>query len=204
MKSILLSVVSLALVFMTAAPVAAQSEASGSLPEKMVVKLDFTQGWPFEEPARGEDEQNRRGETYVGDTYTFAYEDASAYGEGEFQLELPFFFRGNGEPYVYVRKRCFFPGSKNCRMTIPAVEGMRLESVTMETRNGASFPKGFKIKREDFSDIAECQTPSYKGSPAVVGFPTPEGADTEPGARYFMSFTDAGTQITTITIVYMK
>lgn len=204
MKSILLPVVSLALVFMTAAPVAAQSEASGSLPEKMVVKLDFTQGWPFEEPARGEDEQNRRGETYVGDTYTFAYEDASAYGEGEFQLELPFFFRGNGEPYVYVRKRCFFPGSKNCRMTIPAVEGMRLESVTMETRNGASFPKGFKIKREDFSDIAECQTPSYKGAPAVVGFPTPDGADTEPGERYFMSFTDAGTQITTITIVYMK
>lgn len=204
MKSILLPVVSLALVFMTAAPVAAQSEASGSLPEKMVVKLDFTQGWPFEEPARGEDEQNRRGETYVGDTYTFAYEDASAYGEGEFRLELPFFFRGNGEPYVYVRKRCFFPGSKNCRMTIPAVEGMRLESVTMETRNGASFPKGFKIKREDFSDIAECQAPSYKGAPAVVGFPTPEGADTEPGERYFMSFTDAGTQITTITIVYMK
>lgn len=204
MKSILLSVLSLALVFMTATPGAAQSEVSGNLPEKMVVKLDFTKDWPFEEPVKSEDEQNKRGETYLGDTYTFAYEDASAYGEEEFQLELPFFFRGNGEPYVYVRKRCFFPGSKNCRMTIPAVEGMRLESVTMETRNGASFPKGFKIKREDFSDIAECLSPSYKGSPAVVDFPTPDGADTAPGARYFMSFTDAGTQITTITIVYMK
>ena len=203
MKAILLSAMSLALFFMTATSGAAQTTVSGSLPKKMEVKLDFTQHWPFNEPVKSEARQNQKGGKYLGDTYTYTHKGTSADG-AEYQVNLPFFFRANGEPHVYARARCFFPGSKNCRMTIPAVEGMRLESVVLETRNGSEYPKGFKIKNEDFTDLAECLSPSYKGSPAVVKFPTPEGSDTKKGTSYFMSFTDAGTQITSITLVYTK
>ena len=204
MKAILLSAMSLALFFMTATSGAAQTTVSGSLPKKMEVKLDFTQHWPFNEPVKSEARQNQKGGKYLGDTYTYTHKGVSANGAEEYQVNLPFFFRANAKPHVYARARYFDPGSKNCRMTIPAVEGMRLESVILETRNGSEYPKGFKIKNEDFTDLAECLSPSYKGSPAVVKFPTPEGSDTKKGTSYFMSFTDANTHITSITLVYTK
>lgn len=169
---------------------------SAELPEKVEIILDFTMSWPFNESVCSVENQAKRGEVFMGEPYSHT--------EFYTQTDYSFFIRGNIEPYEYVRGKYFKPGSKNARITLPAIPCMRLKSVTMEVRNGAQYSKGFKIIRKDYSDLAACQNMASAGNPAVVEFPTAMGADTEAGRQYYMSFTSSNIQVTAIKLVYVK
>ena len=195
MKSLVLPLLALLFVSVDASAVEKSSSAD-ELPEKLELRLDFTMAWPFNESPLRADLQAKIGDRYVGDPYTFT--------DYETLTEHSFFIRGNAKAYGYARANFFDPGSKNARITLPAIMGMRLMSVTMEVKNGPEYPKGFKIVRKDYSDLAQCRNLGSAGTPAVLEFPTVYGEDTEVGRQYYMNFTSPSTQITCITLVYVR
>jgi len=179
------------------------------LPEEVIIDLNFYQNWPFVEPVLDSENQNQKqsesgDNVYTGDVYTLPYE--YSYEGKSMTAELKFLLRGNLAAYNHTpagTASSFFPGSANARMAIPGVADRYLKSVTMSVRNGEQYKKGFRLSTVTYSDIAECESPAYAGSPAVLSFPV-AGQNSIKGMPYFMYFTNGSTSVTSIRLVYTK
>ena len=183
------------------------------LPEEVTIDLNFYQNWPFVEPVldsenqKQEQKQSESGDIYIvytGDVYTLPYE--YSYEGKNMTAELKFLLRGNLAAYNHTpagMASSFSPGSANARMAIPGVADRYLKSVTMSVRNGEQYKKGFRLSTVTYSDIAECESSAYAGSPAVLSFPV-AGQNSIKGMPYFMYFTNGSTSVTSIRLVYTK
>ena len=183
------------------------------LPEEVTIDLNFYQNWPFVEPVldsenqKQEQKQSESGDIYIvytGDVYTLPYE--YSYEGKSMTAELKFLLRGNLAAYNHTpagMASSFSPGSANARMAIPGVADRYLKSVTMSVRNGEQYKKGFRLSTVTYADIAECESPAYAGSPAVLSFPV-AGQNSIKGMPYFMYFTNGSTSVTSIRLVYTK
>lgn len=179
------------------------------LPEEVTIDLNFYQNWPFVEPVLDSENQNQKqsesgDNVYTGDVYTLPYE--YSYEGKSMTAELKFLLRGNLTAYNHTpagTASSFSPGSANARIAIPGVADRYLKSVTMSVRNGEQYKKGFRLSTVTYSDIAECESPAYAGSPAVLSFPV-AGQNSIKGMPYFMYFTNGSTSVTSIRLVYTK
>ena len=172
------------------------------IPDEISIKLDFGRNvWPFVEPVLSEDKQVKSETgTYTGDTYTYEY--AYELNSKEVTRCLEFFIRGNNNPYKL--DKTFNPGSKNSRITLPALPGRYLKAVKLETTNSATYPKGFKLQDMDWKDLAQSPVKSSKDNPAVLSFPTNDGVVTESGTAYHMYFTEGSASIVSISLLYSE
>ena len=191
---------SFVLATIVAATAPSEAEQKVSLPEEFTLNLDFKAGWPFEEYCRKTSEQNLA----KGDTYTYVYEyevDGKKASE-----EFKFLIYGNKTNYKYlkgtgdgVKTLRPDPKSATSRITLPAVPGRYLKSVTLHVCIAHS--KRFAIvDSKTWKVIAESEG-STSSSPATITFPT-AGVSTQPGKPYYMRLIDTNMLVSGVTLVY--
>lgn len=195
--NILISLVAATIV---AASAPAEVEQTVSLPEEFTLDIDFSTRWPFEQNWYKPSAQNLD----KGDAYTYLYEyevDGKKMSE-----EFKFVIYGNKKNYLYVKSSgdgnmTFRPDVKSAttRITLPAVPGKYLKSVTLKINN--NYPKRFAIlDSKDWKIIAESEG-ATSSAPATVTF-SEGGVQTHQNRSYYMRLIDTSMQVTGITLVY--
>lgn len=164
------------------------------LPDEIELTLDFSSGWPFEEPAVATDNQSSDGDTY---TYKYEYEVTG----GREMLEYPFVLIGRP---AYEHKDGALAAGANAfsRISIPGIQGRCLKSVSVEVIDEAE--KKFEFKNSSRQTIDVGKLAASNDAPMVLSFPTANGVDTEKGATYHLSFSSGDTHISKITIRYAR
>ena len=172
------------------------------IPGEIRIDLNFGKNqWPFVESVlSAEDQAKSETGVYVGDMYT--YEWNYEFEETTVTRHLEFFMRGNNAAYKFTD--VLNPGSKNSRITLPAMPGRYLRAVKLVTSNSSEYPKGFKLQDMNWTDFAECPVKAHTDHPAVLSFPTENGVETKPGAAYYMFFTEANALIVSISLLYSE
>lgn len=191
---------SFVLATIVAAGTPAESEQKATLPEEFTLNIDFKTRWPFEENWYKPFEQNLA----KGDTYTYVYK-YEADGK-EMAEEFDFVIYGNKTNYRYQKGTgdgmMFLqpdPKSATTRITLPAVPGRCLKSVTLEITN--KYPKRFEIvdsKTWKAIIVAEGGTNSV---PPTVTFEA-DGVQTQQNKPYYLRLIDKNMLVTGITLVY--
>ena len=164
----------------------------GSLPDDLEICIDFTQGWPFLEPAPA---------TSFNDmtvTYRHKYLKAGS----EYTADFKYMFTGGTDNIYTWNKEYLTTGASNCRIILYGVPGKYLQSVAMTTNNSKQYSKRFQIVNTSWDTIAE-SAGVYTDNPASVTFPV-EGVCTGESERYYMRFPLKNTYLTSITLVYTK
>ena len=188
----------LATIVATSAP--AQTEQSAALPEEFTLDIDFSKSWPFTVNWYKPFEQNLA----KGDTYTYVYK-YEVDGREE-SAEFDFLIYGNKTNYKYLKGTgdgvMFLqpdPKSATTRITLPAVPGRYLKSVTLEITN--KYPKRFEIVDSKTWKAIVVSEGSTNAAPATVNF-SAEGVSTQANKPYFLRLIDVNTLVTGIILVY--
>ena len=168
------------------------SPYDNGLPDPMEIKFNFVNNWPFEPACLASAAQ-----TTDGDKYTYWYEYAN--GKNAYEVIV----RANGQAYVK-QASLFNVPAKNARMMLPVVAGKYLKSIEVGVQNG--FEKTFKLMLANgWSPFAETVIGATNTSPAKFEFPLVDGEttiNTTAGAKYWLSFQAAGTNLTYINLIY--
>ena len=122
-----------------------------TLPHTMEVIFDFENGWPFEQEVLSSDQQTQSDGRYTGETYTYLYTYQA--GGVDYEEPMSFFVRGNKSPYKYVAGSHFEPGSNSARITLPAVKGRRISSVTLIDGEGKVNDQIYKFQNMSWDDV---------------------------------------------------
>ena len=176
-------------------------------PEELTVVLDFTTGWPFNEPCAEASAQAKEGEPY---TYTYKY------GDGDSQTMTLDFMISHGTvqtsiDYSYSDGALRFnsTGGNNGEMKLPGIEGYYLNKV--EARHISADKSRFALK--DYF-IAKTETLTERllagwattGALTVFWMPVTEGLaqKQQPGQSFTLEMRDKNMAVSEIKLVYTK